>query len=260
MNDVVELKIVDGRADITLNRPAQLNALNYDLAERLDAILTLIARDRSIRVAVLKGAGRAFMAGGDVRDFYDAGVNASDQVERLIVPFHRIILGVRQLHSPVIASVHGAVAGGGLALALACDFVMASTDAIFSPAYLKIGASPDGGTTGSVTKLLGARRALEWLMLGDALTADEAMRAGLINRVVAPSDLGAETAALAARIAAGPAHAQASLKKLVWQAPTASLEEQLQAEAAEFIEVSKTADFREGVAAFVERRSPRFND
>lgn len=257
-DDIVGLTIANGIAEITLNRPAQLNAINRALAEKLVEALSTIARDHSVKAVILKGAGRAFMAGGDLKDFHEAGENAPEAAERLIVPFHQIIRAIRGLHAPVIAAVHGAVAGGGLALALACDFVIAASDAVFTPAYLRIGTNPDGGTTWSVARLLGERRALEWLMLGDPMTAERAASLGLINRVVAREALESEAHALASRIAAGPAKAHASLKRLVWRAASNPVENQLDAEAAGFIALSATADFREGVAAFFERRPPKF--
>jgi 2-(1,2-epoxy-1,2-dihydrophenyl)acetyl-CoA isomerase len=256
--DVISLSTSRGIAEVTLNRPAQLNAINYELAERLVEALSVIEKNSSIKAVILRGAGRAFMAGGDLRDFHEAGDQAPEAVKKLIVPVHQIIRGIRELNAPVVAAVHGAVAGGGLALALACDFIVASSDAVFSPAYLKIATNPDGGTTWSVTKLLGERRALEWLMLGEPLSAKAAADLGLVNRVVPRAALEEETLALANRIAAGPAQAQASLKKLIWQATSVPLAKQLEAEAVSFISLAGTADFREGVAAFFERRSPIF--
>ena len=256
----LEFAIANGRAEIVLNRPAQLNAMNVEMAEGLAVALETIDRDHTVKVVVLRGAGRAFMAGGDVKDFHQAGKDAPAAVKRLVVPFHQSIRNLRALRVPVIAAVHGAVAGGGLAVALACDFVIASADAVFSPAYLKIATNPDGGTTWSVTRLLGERKALEWLMLGDSISAAQAHVLGLVNRVVDRDALDAEVSALAARIAAGPAHAQASLKRLIWQAAHLSLNDQLDAEAAGFVALAETADFREGVTAFCERRAPRFGE
>lgn len=255
---ILLLNISDGLAEITLNRPSRLNALDHELAERLAEALTAIEQNPDVKVVVIKGAGRAFMAGGDLKVFHEAGDRAPDAVKRIIVPFHRIIRGIQELRAPVIAAVHGAVAGGGLALALACDFVIASDDAVFTPAYLKIATNPDGGTTWSVVRLLGERRALEWLLLGESLSAERAASLGLINRVVASENLAQEVQALANRIAAGPAQAQASLKRLVWRSSVASLGDQLDSEAAGFVSLAATADFREGVAAFFERRDPRF--
>lgn len=256
--DILDLTIAQHVAHITFNRPAKLNAIDRALAERLVESLATVAADTSVRVAVLKGAGRAFMAGGDLKGFHAAGDEAPEAVRALIEPFHAAVRAIRALPVPVIASVHGAVAGGGVALALACDFVIAADDAVFTPAYLKIGANPDGGTTWSVVRLLGARRALEWLMLGDPMAAQQAAESGLVNRVVGHAELAAETDALAVRIAAGPAAAQASLKRLVWRAAHSALDDQLDAEASGFLTLSATADFREGLAAFFERRAPRF--
>ena len=256
--DIVELVIQDGIAEITLNRPSKLNAIDWRLAERVVDSLLAIERDESVRAVIVKGNGRAFMAGGDLHEFHAAGERAPESVKRLIEPFHEIIRRIRTLRAPVIAAVHGAVAGGGVAVALACDFVIAADDAVFTPAYLRIATNPDGGTTWSVVKLLGERRALEWLMLGEPMPSQRAADLGLINRVVAREELDAEAKALARRIATGPAQAQASLKRLVWQASGADLDAQLEAECAGFLALSATADFREGVASFLERREPRF--
>jgi len=257
-DDILDLSVSGGVAEITLNRPKALNAIDHALAERLAQALADIDGEPAVRVVLLRGAGRAFMAGGDLRDFRAAGERAPEAVERLIVPFHRIIQTIRALRQPVVAAVHGAVAGGGLALALACDFVIAAEDAVFTPAYLRIATNPDGGATWAAVRLLGERRALEWLMLGDALSAAQAQRLGLINRVVPPGALEDEARALAVKLAVGPFEAQASLKRLVWRAAAASLEDQMDAEAAGFRSLSATADFREGLAAFFERREPRF--
>jgi 2-(1,2-epoxy-1,2-dihydrophenyl)acetyl-CoA isomerase len=256
--DILLVSTSDGVAEITLNRPDRLNAIDHGLAGRLAATLTEIDRDPSVRAVLLRGAGRAFMAGGDLKDFRDAGDQAPAAVERLIVPFHELIRRIRTLSRPVVAAVHGAVAGGGVALALACDFVLSSDDAIFTPAYLKLGVNPDGGATWAVTRLLGERRALEWLMLGEPLSAAQAHSLGLINRVVALSALEGEARRLARRLASGPVEAQASLKRLVWRAGSTSLDAQLDAEADGFRALSATSDFQEGLAAFFGRREPRF--
>lgn len=258
MDNILELKIASGVAEILFNRPAKLNAVDVELAERLVEALAAIERDQTVKVIVLKGAGRAFMAGGDLKTFHEAGERAPEAVKRLIAPFHDALERMRRSPVPVIASVHGAVAGGGLALALACDFVLASADAVFTPAYLKIGTNPDGGTTWSVVRLLGERRALEWLMLGEQMTAQQAVSMGLINRVVPPDALEEETRIFAAKLASGPAQAQASLKRLIWQAASTPFEAQLAEEAAGFISLAATPDFREGIAAFFDRRTPRF--
>ena len=255
---LVLLTTEPGIARVTLNRPDRLNALNHDLATRLAEVLEGLERDPALRAVTLMGAGRAFMAGGDVAMFKAAGNNAPEIIGQLIGLFHRIIRAIRRLRAPVVAGVHGAAAGGGLGLALACDFVIASEDATFVPAYTKLGTNPDGGTTWTVTRLLGPRRALEWLMLGEAKDARAARDMGLINRVVANDELAATVDSLARRIASGPVTAHAVLKRLVDQAPYAQLDAQLDAERDGFIRAAATADFREGVQAFFERRQPQF--
>lgn len=256
--DLVDLTISAGVAEVLLNRPAQLNAINVDLAEQLVAVLARIESNSTIKVVVLRGAGRAFMAGGDLSEFLAAGARAPEAVSRLIMPFHEIIRSIRRMPAPVIAAVHGPVAGGGVALALACDFVIAAADAVFTPAYLRIATNPDGATTWSVTKLIGERRALEWLMLGDPMKAEQAATLGLINRVVPVDSLAAEIETFVARLATGPALAQASLKRLVWRASAALLDNQLEAEREGFMALAATPDFREGIASFFEGRKPHF--
>lgn len=250
--------VENGIARVTLNRSERLNALDHDLALELADSFDALASDPSIRVVTLMGAGRAFMAGGDISVFKSAGKQAPEVIGRLIGLFHRTIRCIRSLDAIVVAGVHGAVAGGGVGLALACDFVVAAEDAIFVPAYTKLGTNPDGGTTWTVTRLLGPKQALEWLMLGDTADAWSAEKMGLVNRVVAGADLVGAVDALARRIAAGPATAHAILKRLVDQALHTPLDAQLDAERAGFIKAAGTQDFREGVTAFLERRTPLF--
>ena len=255
---LVLVTVEGGIARVTLNRPDRLNALDHDLALELADSLDRLADDPKVRVVTLMGAGRAFMAGGDITVFRSAGEQAPEVIGRLIGLFHRTIRRIRALDAVVVAGVHGAVAGGGLGLALACDFVVAAEDALFVPAYTKLGTNPDGGTTWTVTRLLGPQRALEWLMLGDTVDARAAEKMGLVNRVVPSATLASEVDALARRIAAGPATAHATLKRLVDQASYTPLDAQLDAERAGFVKAAGTRDFREGVTAFLERRAPLF--
>lgn len=258
MPELVRLSVEDGIARVVLNRPDRLNALDIALAESLLDALARAERDRSVKVVLLTGEGRAFMAGGDLALFHAAQERADEAAGRLIPFFHQIIRGIRRMSAPVVAGVQGAVAGGGLGLALACDLVVAADDASFVPAYTRIGTSPDGGTTWSITRLIGQRRAMEWIMLGDPIGAEEARAIGLINRVVPGGRLAAELDALARRIAQGPAFAFASVKRLVHQAPTVPFEVQLEAERDAFVAAAGTADFREGIAAFFAKRPARF--
>ena len=257
-DDLVRLDISGGVAAIRLNRPDRLNALDFAMAEALLAALTQVEADASVKAVTLTGEGRAFMAGGDVSLFRKAGADAPQEIGKLIELFHKIVRGIRRMKPPVICGVQGAVAGGGLGLALACDLVIAANDANFVPAYTRLGTSPDGGTTWSITRLIGQRRALEWIMLGEPMNAADAAAIGLINSVVPDNMLAEEVGAMAQRIAEGPAFAFASVKRLVHRAPTASFDDQLDAEREAFMAAAGTADFHEGVAAFFERRPARF--
>jgi 2-(1,2-epoxy-1,2-dihydrophenyl)acetyl-CoA isomerase len=255
---LVLFEVHDGVARIRLNRPDRLNALDFAVAEHLLAALKRADADNTAKAVTLTGEGRSFMAGGDLSVFQQAGDKAPEVAGKLIGLFHEIVLLIRTMKPPVVAGVQGAVAGGGLGLALACDLVIAADDAKFVPAYTRLGTNPDGGTTWSITRLIGKRRAMEWSMLGDPMSAEEAARIGLINRAVPAAKLAEEIAAYAKRIADGPAFAFASVKKLVNDAPTSTFEQQLDAERTGFMSAAATADFREGIAAFFERRPAKF--
>jgi 2-(1,2-epoxy-1,2-dihydrophenyl)acetyl-CoA isomerase len=257
---LVRVEIAGGIANVRLNRPDRLNALDFPMAEALLAAITQAERDPSVKVLTLTGEGRAFMAGGDVGVFYKAGENAPQEIGKLIELFHQIVRRIRRMKPPVICGVQGAVAGGGLGLAVACDIVIAADNASFVPAYTRLGTSPDGGTTWSITRLIGQRRALEWIMLGEQMDSAEAASIGLVNRVVPDNMLVEEVNALAQTIAAGPAFVFASVKRLVYRATGASFDEQLEAERDAFVAAAATKDFREGVAAFFERRPAKFGD
>ena len=192
MTDLVRLDIDSGVANIRLNRPDRLNALDPALAESLIAALRRVDADKSVKAVTLTGEGRAFMAGGDLAVFNAAPEKAPQAAAALIPLFHEIVLTIRRMKPPVIAGVQGAVAGGGLGLALACDLVIAADNASFVPAYTRLGTSPDGGTTWSITQLIGQRRAMEWIMLGDPMNAADAHAIGLINRVVPAAKLADE--------------------------------------------------------------------
>jgi 2-(1,2-epoxy-1,2-dihydrophenyl)acetyl-CoA isomerase len=251
---------IDGAvARVTLNRPQSLNALDFGMAEALDAAITAVAANHAVRVMILEGAGRAFMAGGDLKVFHRDLPGAPATADALIKLFHRIIRGMRALPVPVVAAVQGAVAGGGLGLALATDLVIAADDAKFVPAYTAIGTSPDGGTTWSLTQLLGTRRAMATLMLGDTIDAPAALAMGLINRVVPRAELAAEVMKVAQKLAAGAPGALAKVKGLVYAAATSPLDPQLEREHVGFREAAATADFREGINAFFERRPALFS-
>lgn len=253
------LLAIDGPiARITLNLPKSMNALDFAMAGALGDAIDAVAADKAVRVVILAGIGRAFMAGGDLKVFHNDLPGAPATADNLIKQFHRIICGMRALSVPVLAATQGAVAGGGLGLAMAADLVIAADDAKFVPAYTAIGTSPDGGTSWSMTQLLGTRRAMAALMLGDVIDAPTALQIGMVNWVVPRAELEAEATKIAIRLAAGAALALANCKRLVYRAATGPLDEQLDAEHAGFRACAGTADFREGISAFFERRPAKF--
>ena len=245
-------------ARITFNRPKVLNALNVASAEALLDAARTIAADDAIRVVVISGAGRAFMAGGDIASFRGPKAEASTRMMRLIDPLHAALDILAGLRAPVIASLNGAVAGAGLSLALAADLAIAADNCVFTLAYAKVGTSPDGSSTWSLPRVVGLRKALEIALLSDTFDSAEALRLGLVNRVVAAAELGVETDKLAQRLAAGPTLAYGKIKSLMRSSLSRTLPQQMEAEAEAFVESAMTADFDEGAAAFLDKRAPVF--
>ena len=243
-----------GVLTITLNRPDVLNAFNRDLHLALGAALKG-AHDPEIRAVVLTGAGRGFCVGQDLTEFREAPGDIGD---RLRSSYHPNVLAVRALEKPVIAAVNGAAAGAGLSFACACDVRIASDAATFVPAFINIGLVPDSGGTYFIARLLGPARAFEWMTSGRRLSADEALEWGLVSEVARADDLPGRAAELAAQLAAMPTRGIGMTKRLFDRAAQSTLEEQLEWEAQLQSAATKTEDFREGVAAFLEKRDPDF--
>jgi len=238
---------------ITLNRPDVLNAFNRTLHAALrDALKE--ARDPEVRAVVLTGAGRGFSAGQDLKEFGDT----PDVSDALRESYHPNVLAIRALEKPVIAAVNGVCAGAGLSLACVCDLRIAADNASFVPGFIGIGLVPDAGGTFFLNRLLGASRAFEWMTSNRRLTAAEAHAWGLVTEVVEADRLQARAAEVAAFYAALPTRGVGMTKRLFDHATTATLEEQLEHEAQLQAAATKTEDFREGVAAFLAKREPKF--
>ncbi|MDA0306782.1 MAG: enoyl-CoA hydratase [Proteobacteria bacterium] len=263
-NDTVLVETDGGICRITLNRPQSLNAINPDMARALRQITGEIRDDASIRVVVLEGTGDHFMAGGDVKGFKElldkkpGETEIRGHFEEMLGIVHEFITDFREMPKPVIGSVRGAVAGAGFSVMLACDMVLASDTSFYTLAYCHLGAAPDGGSTYALPRTVGLKRAFEIALLGDRFDGETALEAGMINRLVADADLASETDKLAARLAEGPAAAIAKTKALLNGSLHNTLQEQLAAETKAFVECTITADFSEGVTAFVEKRPARF--
>jgi len=239
---------------ITLNRPDVLNAFNTDMHRSLAAALKE-ARGADVRAVVLTGAGRGFCVGQDLTEFREA---PGDIGSRLRGNYHPNIRAIRGLEKPVIAAVNGAAAGAGMSIACACDLRIAADSASFIPAFINIGLIPDSGGSYFVTRILGAARAFEWLASGKKLTAAEAHAWGLVSEVVETEALPTRAAELAAQLADLPTRGVGMTKRLLDHALDTTLEEQLEREAQLQTAATQTEDFREGVAAFLEKRPPRF--
>jgi 2-(1,2-epoxy-1,2-dihydrophenyl)acetyl-CoA isomerase len=240
---------------ITLNRPDVLNAFNSEMHRGLAAALR-DARDGGVRAVVITGAGRGFCVGQDLTEFREA---PGDIGARLRENYHPNIRAIRALEKPVIAAVNGAAAGAGMSLACGCDIRIAADSAAFIPAFINIGLIPDSGGSYFVTRILGPARAFEWLASGKKLAAAEAHAWGLVSEVVEAGALAARAAELAAQLADMPTRGIGMTKRLVDSAVGTSLDEQLEREAQLQTAATQTQDFREGVAAFLEKRPPRFS-
>ncbi|TSA13442.1 MAG: enoyl-CoA hydratase [Comamonadaceae bacterium] len=261
MMESILLKRDGAIATVTLNRPAALNALSSEMNLELSEVTSELELDESVRCVVIQGAGDHFMAGGDVKGFSEATLDPQQRklaLERGITETHSIITRLRRMPKPVIGSVRGAVAGFGMSLMSACDLVIAADNSFFTLAYCHIGASPDGGATYALPRLLGVKLAMEIALLGDRFDAQRALALGLVNRVVALSELDGATSTLATRLAKGPTAVYGRTKRLINESLDHTLAEHLQAEQDSFAASAFGADFAEGVRAFVEKRKPVF--
>jgi 2-(1,2-epoxy-1,2-dihydrophenyl)acetyl-CoA isomerase len=255
----VDYAVADGVATITLNRPDALNAWVRELGEELVAALDRAADDPAVRVVVLTGAGRAFSSGADLKEGGEFDKHGKpDVLTRLRAVYNPAIVKVRTLPKPVVAAVNGPAVGIGCSLALAADLVIAADSAYFLLAFVNIGLTVDGGSSASLAARVGHARAFEMAFLGERIDARKAESWGLVNRVVADDELAAATGALTARLAAGPPGSYAATKKLINDRLYPGLEEHLDVEAVLQQERAVSADFMEGVLAFMQKRPANF--
>ena len=254
----LRLEIQDGIGWLTLARPRRFNPIGLATARELGQALGELRGEASVRAVVLAGEGRAFSAGGDVAEFHREIERAPAFLAELVGHLHAAIALLLDMPKPVIASVGGVVAGGGMGLFLAADLAVAAESASFVMAYTGIGASPDGGSTFFLPRLVGTRRAMELVLTNRRLGAREALAWGLVNDVVPDADLGSAVRSLAARLASGPTQAFAQARMLLRRSFASTSAAQLEQETRSLVAMAATADFREGVTAFVEKRPPVF--
>lgn len=255
----IQFETADGIARLTLNRPERLNSFNTEMHAAVRDALAALQRDTSARVLVITGAGRAFCAGQDLSDRVVAPGGAPPDLGASIERGYKpLILALRRLPLPVIAAVNGVAAGAGANIALACDLVLAARSATFIQAFCKIGLVPDSGGTWVLPRLAGHARAMGLALLGDKLPAEQAAQWGLIWRCVDDAQLGAEVDTLARQLAAAPTRGLARTKQAMLEGWGRTLEQQLDIERDYQQELGHSADYAEGVAAFMEKRVPRF--
>jgi enoyl-CoA hydratase/carnithine racemase len=250
------LLAVDGPiATITLNRPEAFNSINLAIAKRLEQLAAEVEADDNIRVLVLQGEGRAFSAGGDLQTIGAAAEadTIAPVVGELLKHYHAFIETLRRMPKIVLASVHGSAAGAGMGLAFVADLCIAADNARFTPAYAKIGVSPDGGSTVGMVGTVGTRRALQILLAEDSFSAQQAQDWGLVARVVPATELKAATRQFAERLAQNPSAAIGGTKSLVYQAPLTPTRQQLDAEEKKIIEAMQTEEFRVAVKRFTSK-------
>ena len=256
MSDAIIVAIADGVAELRFNRPDRLNVLDVELAKAFDAAVARAIADAGVRVIIISSEGRAFVADGDLAHFRRAEDKAA--AAQLIDPIHGALKQLAAAPQIVIGSLKGAVAGGGMSLALGLDLLVAADDVTFNFAYARVAASPDCGGSWALPRLVGYRRALEIALLSETINASDALQLGLVNRVVPRAELEQETARLAARLASQSAMSSAKIKALMRLSLDRTHAEQLDAEAAGFAACASTADFAEAVEAFFEKRKPNF--
>jgi 2-(1,2-epoxy-1,2-dihydrophenyl)acetyl-CoA isomerase len=252
----LRVEIADRVATVTLDRPEALNALTVPLKEELLRTFATLGEDRAVRAVVMTGAGRAFCAGQDLRERTQP--DAAPLEVELRERYNPVILAMRRLEKPIVGAINGIAAGAGASLAFACDVRIAAQGASFLLAFGRIGLVPDSGATWLLPRLVGAAKAAELALTGTSLSAADAERLGLVAKVVADSSVVDEAQTVAGRLANLAPRALALTKRALEAAWTSSLEEQLELEAELQGIAGATVDHAEGLAAFLEKRPPRF--
>ncbi|WP_018131357.1 enoyl-CoA hydratase/isomerase family protein [Effusibacillus pohliae] len=258
MYETVLFEKANQLATVTLNRPEVFNAFNLQMHEELFDALNRAAEDADVRCILLRGNGPGFSSGADLKSVSAEDVASLDHGAYLQRTYNRLLLRMAELEKPIVGALHGPVFGAGLGVALACDLRITAASTTFSMAFVKIGLMPDAGSHFFLPRIVGLSRAMELAMFGDSIGAEEALRIGLVNRVVADSEFAGETQRYAERLAQSPTTALGLIKRTMYKSFENDLATMLEAEAAGQTICGKTADHREGVTAFFEKRKPNF--
>jgi 2-(1,2-epoxy-1,2-dihydrophenyl)acetyl-CoA isomerase len=258
MSQSILLSVDAGVATLTFNRPEVFNAMDSEMMILFRAAAEQVQKDKAVRALILRGEGKAFISGGDVALFHQHIEELPDAIVRWGREMHFAILALRRMAKPVLASVQGACAGAGFSILCAADLAVAAEGARFSLAYANIGASPDGGSSHFLPRLVGYKKAMQLALLPELFGADMARDLGLVNWVVPGDQLAAATARIARQLASGPTIAHGEAKRLMNHSLERSIETQMEAELAAFAHCARTRDLAEGLTAFVEKRKPAF--
>jgi 2-(1,2-epoxy-1,2-dihydrophenyl)acetyl-CoA isomerase len=262
MTDHLLVEKSDGIARITFNRPEARNALSIEMRTALIDSMIAFGKDESVRCVVIQGAGDHFMAGGDVKNFAElAKLPPEERHSHFVKRIHTsqpLLIAMQKMKKPIVCIVQGAAVGFGFSLAMACDLVIADSDARFACSYIGIGTCPDGSGSYYLPQLVGVKRAMEIAMLGEFIDAPTALSMGLVNRVAEAGQLQEQADKLIRRLANGPTIGLGNVKQLIYAAADNSLESQLAMEAEGFAECAASEDWVEGVTAFTEKRKPQF--
>ena len=256
--ETLQLEVRDSVAHLTLNRPDAANSLNLQMAKDLFDATLACDEDTNVRAVLLTGTGSMFCAGGDLKSFNAQGDDLPNHLKQVTTHLHAAISRLTWMDAPVIAAVNGTVAGGGMGLMLVADVAIAAQSAKFIMAYTVAGLTPDGSSTYFLSKYIGMRRAKELAVTNRLLTAEEALDWGLVSQVVPDGELAAAAGDLAAKLAKGATAAIGVAKRLILQGVTETLETQMERETRGISDIARTADAREGISAFVEKRKPDF--
>jgi 2-(1,2-epoxy-1,2-dihydrophenyl)acetyl-CoA isomerase len=256
--DSLFFEVKDGVGLIRLNRPDDGNAITLGMAGELLDVASRCDQDPEVRAVVLTGSGKMFCAGGDLKTLAAQGEKVSSYMKKIVQAFHGAISRFTWMNAPMVGAINGTAAGGGLSLALIPDFAIAGESAKFTVAYTKVGLTLDGASSYYLARLVGLRRAKEMALLNPVLSARQALEWGLINRVVADDQVLPAALEIASEMAKGPTLAFGETKRLILSGATESLESQMERESRAIAAMAGTADGREGMAAFIAKRTPRF--
>jgi 2-(1,2-epoxy-1,2-dihydrophenyl)acetyl-CoA isomerase len=245
-------------AHITLNRPDAANSINEEMGKDLMHAALHCDEDPEIRAVLISGAGKIFSGGGDLKAFLAQGDQLSYHIKEITTYLHAAMSRLTRMDAPVVAAVHGAVAGAGMSIAIACDIVVAAETTRFTVAYTRAGLVPDGSSTYFLPRIVGLKRALELTLTNRIFSAQEALQWGLVTRVVPDNELLAQAKAIALQLASGPTRAYGVSKRLLHSGWAETLETQMENESQAIANSARTADAREGILAFLEKRPAKY--